>query len=187
MKFKLLPCAPCDLERVEAWINDEQKNGLRLKRFGVLLPFLAFFASGNGDEEYSISLERPDDDGPERVCVLRNVGYVVKGEPSGEFDESTLKAASSRVGRGFIMFVFPYVLIMGFGRMLVSGGGFGAILLAGFAACFLALIGAGLYFLLTYDPAKSPRARGLALYILGTTAIWVWVILLVIRLIAAMP
>lgn len=57
MRLKLLPCAPCDLERVEEWINDEQKDGWRLKRFGILLPFLAFFVRDSAGGEYTISLE----------------------------------------------------------------------------------------------------------------------------------
>lgn len=198
MKLKLLPCAPCDLERVEEWINDEQKDGWRLKRFGILLPFLAFFVRDSTGGEYTISLERPDDDGPERVCVLRNVGYVIKGKPRGVFDEGTRRAASRRVGRNFITMVFPFVLVMappymqrrGAGHALPaleSGGAAGAVLLAGLAACFLAMIGAGLYFLLIHDPAKSTRARGLALYILGAAALWIWVVLLIIRLIPGMP
>ncbi len=49
------------------------------------------------------------------------------------------------------------------------------------------MIGAGLYFLLIHDPAKSPRSRGLVLYILGAIALWIWVVLLIIRLIPGMP
>lgn len=85
MRLKLLPCAPCDLERVEEWINDEQKDGWRLKRFGIPAPFLAFFVlltvrAGNTP----IFARAPGRmDGPERVCVLRNVGYVIKGKPRG--------------------------------------------------------------------------------------------------------
>lgn len=181
-----MPCAPCDLERVEEWINDEQKDGWRLKRFGILLPFLAFFVRDSAGGEYTISLEPPDDDGPERVCVLRNVGYVIKGKPRGAFDGESRRKASRRVGRNFIAMVFPYVLLMSFPDMQ-RGGTAGTVLLAGLAACFLAMIGAGLYFLLIHDPAKSPRSRGLVLYILGAIALWIWVVLLIIRLIPGMP
>ena len=163
MRLKLLPCAPCDLERVEEWINDEQKDGWRLKRFGILLPFLAFFVRDSAGGEYTISLEPPDDDGPERVCVLRNVGYVIKGKPRGAFDGESRRKASRRVGRNFIAMVFPFVLLMSFPDMQ-RGGTAGTVLLVGLAACFLAMIGAGLYFLLIQDPAKSPRARPRAVH-----------------------
>ena len=186
MGFKLLPCAPCDIDRVEEWINDEQKDGWRLKRFGLLLPFLASFTSDEVGGEYTISLEHTDEES-ERICVLRNVGYVVKGKPCGTFDESTLTAASRRVGGHFIRMVFPYILAMNFERMLTLGGGPRTILLVGFAACFLTLIGVGLYFLLLHVPAKSPRAVGLSLYVLGAAAVRVWLVLLIVRLITAIP
>lgn len=135
MRLKLLPCAPCDLERVEEWINDEQKDGWRLKRFGILLPFLAFFVRDSAGGEYTISLEPPDDDGPERVCVLRNVGYVIKGKPRGAFDGESRRKASRRVGRNFIAMVFPYVLLMSFPDMQ-RGGTAGTVLLAGLQPAF---------------------------------------------------
>lgn len=66
-------------------------------------------------------------------------------------------------------------------------GGPRTILLVGFAACFLTLIGVGLYFLLLHVPAKSPRAVGLSLYVLGAAAVRVWLVLLIVRLITAIP
>lgn len=183
MRLKLLPCAPCDLDGVEEWINDEQKAGWRLERFGLLLPFLASFAPDEKGGEYTILLEHTDEAGQERVCVLRDVGYVVKGKPHGEFDEGTLKAASRRVGRNFITMVVPYVLVMNFERRFASAGD----LAIGLIACVLALAVIGAYFMLLHDPAKVPRTLGLTMYILGTVFIRLWLLLLVIALVIAIP
>ena len=182
VRFKLLPCAPCDLDGVEEWINDEQKDGWRLERFGLLLPFMAFSAPDEGGGEYTISLEHTGEES-ERVCVLRDVGYVVKGKPRGGFDDAELKAASRKVGRNFITMVVPYVLVMNFERRFASAGD----LAIGLIACLVALAVVGAYFLLIHDPAKTPRGLGLAMYILGTVFIRLWLLLLVIALVIAIP
>ena len=58
-------------------------------------------------------------------------------------------------------------------------------LLAWHIACALASVAVGAFFLLPYDPAKTPPKLGLALYSLGVLVFWAWFIGLVVDLIAA--
>lgn len=178
MKFKLLPCAPCDLDGIERWINDEQKAGWRLKRFGALLPFVAAFVPDGEGGEYTITMDFPKLSGYERVCVLRSVGYIVKGKPKGAFGEGELRAAARKIGVLFApLFVLSVATVM-LPRMNTD-------LLAWHIACALASVAVGAFFLLPYDPAKTPPKLGLALYSLGVLVFWAWFIGLVVDLIAA--
>lgn len=178
MKFKLLPCAPCDLDGIEKWINDEQKAGWRLKRFGLLLPFAAAFVPDGGGGEYTITMDFPKHSGYERVCALRSVGYIVKGKPRGAFDEGELRAAARKTGIQFaLLFILSVAAVM-LPRMNTD-------LLAWHIACTLASVAIGAFFLLLYDPAKTPPKLGLALYSLGVLVFWAWFIGLAADLIAA--
>ena len=184
MKIELLPCAPCDLEFVEKWINEKREAGWSLKRFGRLLPFLAFFTSGEGGEDYTISLKRPEEGGPKRVCILPDVGYIVKGKPKGAFGRSELLAASTRTGRSFIMMCGLWGVIIVYDSLTSATG---IVFAAGNIACALALVAIGAYFMLLYDPAKSPRRLSLVIYILGTAFTLLWLLLLIIELTTMIP